>query len=170
MAHTPHPAPAHGHGVPDHASGHPHDEHDHDTTKYWLVFLALCVLTGCSFITMHFFGNTPTIGWTIMMAVSCAKAMLVISFFMHLIWEASWKYVLTIPAATMSLFLIFMLVPDVGLRTWWYTEERAHFAADPAAAERQAAPHEAHPATPHPMEEHPRAGEGGHPKAGDPHK
>ena len=34
-----------------------------------------------------------------MMAVSCTKAMLVIMFFMHLLWEANWKWVLTIPAS-----------------------------------------------------------------------
>ncbi len=33
-----------------------------------------------------------------MMAVSCTKAMLVILFFMHVKYEANWKYVLTIPA------------------------------------------------------------------------
>ena len=36
-------------------------------------------------------------------------------FFMHLIWEANWKYVLTFPAALMCVFLVLMLVPDVGL-------------------------------------------------------
>ena len=40
-----------------------------------------------------------------MMAVSCTKAMLVIMFFMHLLWEANWKWVLTIPATFMSMFL-----------------------------------------------------------------
>ena len=32
--------------------------------------------------------------------------MLVIMFFMHLMWEANWKYVLTIPASMMSIFLL----------------------------------------------------------------
>ena len=51
-----------------------------------------------------------------MMAVSCTKAMLVILFFMHVKYEANWKYVLTIPASMMSIFLMLALVPDVGLR------------------------------------------------------
>ena len=51
-----------------------------------------------------------------MMAVSCTKAMLVILFFMHVKYEANWKYVLTIPAGMMSMFLMLMLVPDVGMR------------------------------------------------------
>ena len=51
-----------------------------------------------------------------MMAISCTKAMLVIMFFMHLLWEANWKWVLTIPATFMSIFLMLMLVPDIGWR------------------------------------------------------
>jgi cytochrome c oxidase subunit 4 len=66
-----------------------------------------------------------------MMAVSCAKALLVILFFMHLLWEANWKYVLTIPASMMSIFLLLMLVPDIGRRTTKYSEERWLYAAEP---------------------------------------
>ena len=59
-----------------------------------------------------------------MMAISCMKALLVISFFMHLRWEANWKYVLTIPASIMSIFLVLMLVPDVLQRSQTAAEER----------------------------------------------
>jgi len=100
-----------------------------------MVFLALCVLTGASFFTCSKywpFKDTPAIGMAFMMAVSCTKAMLVILFFMHLKWEANWKYVLTIPCAMMSLYLVLMLVPDVGLRQRKYAEERQVFAAEPA--------------------------------------
>lgn len=121
-------ADAHGHGA------HDEDDHGHGGTgKYWLVFLALCVLTSASFFTVSEywpFKATPSIGWAFMMAVSCTKAMLVILVFMHLLWEANWKYVLTIPAAMMSVFLVLMLVPDVGLRTRKYSEERVIFAAE----------------------------------------
>ena len=51
-----------------------------------------------------------------MMAVSCAKASLVMLFFMHLKYEANWKYVLTIPAGIMAIFLMLALVPDVKWR------------------------------------------------------
>jgi hypothetical protein len=43
---------------------------------------------------------------------------------MHLLTEANWKYVLTIPASMMSALLVLALVPDVGLRTRRYAEER----------------------------------------------
>jgi cytochrome c oxidase subunit 4 len=56
----------------------------------------------------------------------------VILFFMHVKYEANWKYVLTIPAAFMSLFLLLALVPDVGMRGRWSSEERQLFMAEPS--------------------------------------
>ena len=64
------------------------------------------------------------VGRTLMILVSCAKAMLVILFFMHLKWEANWKYVLTIPASMMSIFLLLMLVADIMHRGDHYSAER----------------------------------------------
>ena len=64
------------------------------------------------------------------MGVSCTKAMLVITFFMHLKWEANWKWVLTIPASMMSIFLMAMLVPDVGMRMQHASYERMVYGAE----------------------------------------
>jgi cytochrome c oxidase subunit 4 len=121
---------------PDHSPGAepPHDEHDHGGVgKYIAVFVALLVLTAISFAvgSNETIMATPAIGWTLMMAVSCAKALLVMLFFMHLIWEANWKYVLTIPASIMSVFLLLMLFPDIRFRTAKYAEERWLHAATP---------------------------------------
>ena len=121
-----------GHGAEGHAAG---DHHAHGSlAKYIYVFLALCVLTGASFFTYSRFWpfhETPQIGWAFMIAVSCTKAMLVILFFMHVKYEANWKYVLTIPAAFMSIFLILALVPDVGMRGRMASEERLYYMAEP---------------------------------------
>jgi cytochrome c oxidase subunit IV len=95
--------------------------------KYLAVFVALCALTGVSYAvgnSQTLRENSPVVMWAMMMAVSCLKAMLVILFFMHLLWEANWKYVLTIPASMMSLFLLLMLIPDIGRRVEKYAEER----------------------------------------------
>lgn len=122
---------------PGHGS---HDDHHDDhggVGKYIVVFVVLCILTGASFFTYSPywpFKDTPSIGWAFMMAVSCTKAMLVILFFMHLFWEANWKYILTIPALFMSVFLVCMLIPDIGLRAEHYSEERQIFAAEPEEA------------------------------------
>ena len=117
------------------AGHHGDDDHGHGGIgKYIMVFAFLCVLTGASFFTYSEYWpykDTPAVGWVFMMAVSCTKAMLVMLFFMHLLWEANWKYVLTFPAALMSVFLLLMLIPDVGLRTRHYSEQRWLHAAEP---------------------------------------
>jgi len=116
-------------------SGHADAHESHDgIAKYIYVFIALCLLTSASFFTYSDywpFREEPKIGWAFMMAVSCTKAMLVILFFMHVKYEANWKYVLTIPAAFMSIFLILALVPDVGLRSHRLSEERLQYMAEP---------------------------------------
>jgi len=123
-------APGHGYeaAATDQTHGHA------GIGKYIAVFVALCVLTAISFAVGNWESlrhNSPGTMWATMMAVSCCKAMLVILFFMHMLWEANWKYVLTIPASMMSIFLLLMLVPDIGRRTTRYAEERWLYAAEP---------------------------------------
>jgi cytochrome c oxidase subunit 4 len=114
------------------AHAHGHEQHGSYAT-YISVFVGLLVLTAISFAvgnSQSLRVNAPAVMWAAMMAVSAAKAMLVILFFMHLKWEANWKYVLTIPCSIMSVFLMLMLVPDIGRRTRYYSEERWLHAAD----------------------------------------
>jgi len=111
------------------------EEADHGSlSTYLTVFVSLCVLTACSFWTYSDLWpsalDSPHIKRAFMMAVSCTKAMLVILFFMHLKWEANWKWVLTIPAMMMSIFLMMVLVPDVGLRMRHASHERMQYAAE----------------------------------------
>ncbi len=131
----------HGHGVASHGAhgthdgGSANDEHA-GIGKYMGVFVALCCLTGASFFTYSdywWFHDTPAVGWAFMMAVSCTKAMLVILFFMHVKYEANWKYVLTIPATLMAIILGVALVPDIGLRGRHASEERRLHMAEPLA-------------------------------------
>ena len=121
------------------------DIHEHHAPgglmKYLAVFAALLVLTAISFAvgsSQSLRENSPGVMMAMMMAVSCAKAMLVILFFMHLMWEANWKYVLTIPASLMSIFLLLMLVPDIGRRVEKYAEERWLHAPVPATHDAHA--------------------------------
>ena len=119
-----------------------HDEHG-GIGKYLVVFAALCVLTMFSFLTYFPFWRHHVpyeASRALMMAVSCTKAMLVIMLFMHLMWQANWKWVLTIPASFMSIFLMLMLVPDIGWRQnngyAKYSEERLLYAPDYPAVEQ----------------------------------
>lgn len=140
-----------------HAETTEHAEHGHGDhggiQKYVYVFLALCALTTMSFLTYtDYWRNHFDIraGWLLMMAVSCSKAMLVILFFMHVKYEANWKYVLTIPASIMSIFLILALVPDVGLRNREalggrnVSEERLQHMGSPADVEAMVNLEQAH--------------------------
>lgn len=128
-----------------HASSSHEGDHGHGGTgTYIMVFLALCALTTVSiFTTLTWWREQvpDSVSWTIMMVVSCVKALLVILFFMHLLWEAKWKWVLTVPAACMSLFLVLMLIPDIGLRTRNYSEERWSAAAYPSPVKVSHAEH-----------------------------
>ena len=134
-----------GHGYDAEATDH---DHGHaGIGKYVMVFIALLVLTAISFAvgnSQTLRENSPGTMWAMMMAVSCAKAMLVILFFMHILWEANWKYVLTIPASMMSIFLLLMLIPDIGRRTERYSEERWLYAAEPEPAPQPAAAADSH--------------------------
>jgi caa(3)-type oxidase subunit IV len=132
---------AHEHVAGD---GHDHGHADHTDHggigKYLIVFVALCVLTSASFFTYSSywpFGRHEA--WAFMMAVSCTKAMLVVMFFMHLLWEANWKWVLTVPATCLSICLVLMLVPDIGMRQnngyAWYSYQRLMYTALPPADE-----------------------------------
>lgn len=116
----------------EHANHTEHESHG-GPGIYIAVFLALCILSSMSFITYFEFwrNHVPTeVSRAFMMAVSCTKAMLVIMFFMHLKWEANWKWVLTVPASIMSALLIIALVPDIGLRMRAASYDRLRFAAE----------------------------------------
>lgn len=65
-----------------------------------------------------------------MLAVAMCKALLVAMFFMHLHWEANWKYALTVPPLILGVILVVALVPDIGRRTQTYSQERARAAAE----------------------------------------
>ena len=116
-----------------------HDDHheSHGGVGLYIgVFLALCVLTTFSFLTyFEFWRSAVPVGVSraFMMAVSCTQAMLVIMFFMHLKWEANWKWVLTVPASIMSALLIFALVPDVGMRMDYASHQRMIHASEVSA-------------------------------------
>ena len=119
----------------DHNVGGEASGHDNNTALFLKVFGALCVLTAISFaIASSPLMEQRTLAWASMMVVSCAKAFLVISFFMHLKWERAWKYVLTIPASIMSIFLVISLIPDIGLRTEAYSDSRWLHASEPVSA------------------------------------
>ena len=112
-----------------------HAEHPSHMRLFLMVFGLLMGLTLVSFgIANSSIMDTPAIGWAAMMAVSCAKAFLVIAFFMHLKWETNWKFVLTIPASIMSVLICLILIPDIMQRVENYDHSRWTFAPTPNTA------------------------------------
>ncbi len=149
-------------------SNETHDDHHEShggTSLYIGVFIALCVLTTMSFLTYFDFWNEnvpKNVSRAFMMAVSCTKAMLVISYFMHLKWEGAWKWVLTAPMLVMSALLIFALVPDVGMRMRHASQTRMIYAAERPEHVEHAHEGEAHD---HGKDGHEKNSESVHPAA-----
>ena len=125
-----------------------HDEPSHgDNTHagmgmYVVVFLALIALTIASYVLGGAFSSAAvtnpaakSIGWAIMIVISCVKAGLVMAIFMHLFWEANWKYVLTVPCVIMSTLLLLALTPDIGWRSDNYSEDRIRHAPELTSSE-----------------------------------
>ncbi len=124
---------------------HPSDSHSassHGQTFVW-VFVALCGLTAISVAIAYIpiFPN-QTATWLAFLAVAVAKASLVICYFMHLRWEKVWKYFMTIPATILGLALLASLMPDIGMRSLYYSEQRMESGPDTSKQLPEKNPHE----------------------------
>ena len=92
------------------------DEHaQHHHVNYFVIFVALCVLTGLSVLTDVVDINNYLVLVVIVMAVAAAKALCVMMFFMHLKFEGRWKYVLLTPTVILACGIPLALLPDIGV-------------------------------------------------------
>lgn len=116
-----------------------HTDHATHTPTFVVVFLLLCGLTAVSYwiASSKMMTDSVNMARGCLIAVSAAKAMLVITFFMHLWWEKRWKYVLTIPALILAVVMILLLIPDVGLRSETYSSQRKRHAPIPNSLDTQ---------------------------------
>lgn len=91
-----------------------HDEHGHHA-PYFMVFVALCVCTALSAgADMIQFSNKLVL-IVVVMAIAVAKALFVLTYFMHLKFEGNWKLVLLAPTAILAIGLPLALLPDIGV-------------------------------------------------------
>ena len=102
---------------------HPSEKPLPPISVYVYVGLILAILTAVE-VAAFYLDVSGSVLVPIFIILSLFKFVLVVMFFMHLKYEANWKYVLTIPAGMMSIFLVLMLVPDVGMRMRHYSVER----------------------------------------------
>lgn len=101
------------------------DEHAQHSAPYGIVFAALCVFTGLSWIAdemkqggIGIFADEGII-IALVLAIASAKALCVMGYFMHLKFERNWKYLLLAPTAILAIGLPLALMPDMGVH--YYT-------------------------------------------------
>jgi cytochrome c oxidase subunit 4 len=131
----------------DHEGDYRHDGH-HPNVNYWGVFVALCVLTGLSWLAdkMGDFGllHKGIFLTFIVLAVACAKALFVMMYFMHLKFEGKWKYVLLAPTIILAMAIPAALMPDIGSHYYDFDVPQLHVPDEVPAPEggHAAAPEE----------------------------
>lgn len=96
--------------------GHQHDTHH---VNYFAIFIALCICTALSvvFDVLHLENRLVLI--VLVLGVATAKALFVMTYFMHLKFEGRWKYVLLAPTTILALGIPLALLPDIGVH--YYT-------------------------------------------------
>ncbi len=105
-------ADTHAHAAGEHPHGPP------TAQPYFVVFGALSVFTLVSFVvnyivrTGHMAAST---GFAIILSVAVVKALLVVTYFMHLKWDWGRLYFIIIPALVLAPMLVFALLPDLVL-------------------------------------------------------
>lgn len=95
------------------------DEHANHHVNYLYIFIALCVCTALSVVFDFLPINNKLILIFLVLGVAVAKALFVLSYFMHLKFEGKWKYVLLTPTIILAMGLPLALLPDVGMH--YYT-------------------------------------------------
>ena len=105
------------------SDSHEHDNHHGPGFKaYMVVFVALSVFTLVSFVVnsqVRAGHLTSHMGFTLIMAVAVIKAVLVGTYFMHLIVDWGKLYFMIFPTFILAAMFIVVLLPDIVLG-WKY--------------------------------------------------
>ena len=90
----------------------------HGLRPYLVVFGALVIFTALSFVfnsLVRADAITPEMGFTLILAVAVCKAVLVATYFMHLVLDWKRLYFVIIPVMIMGAMMIIVLLPDIVL-------------------------------------------------------
>jgi cytochrome c oxidase subunit 4 len=85
---------------------------------YYLVFLALMIGTGLTVLVARF--DLGPLNNIVMLSVACAKALLVILFFMHVRWSSRLTWVIAGSGFFWLLILFSITMADYMSRGWVY--------------------------------------------------
>ena len=118
------------HAVGDHHHGAAGDAHAHPHVNYFLIFIALCICTAVS-VAFDVFEMPKALLVFGVLAVACAKALFVMTYFMHLKFEGPWKFIILAPTAILAVGLIVALAPDMALHYYQNDAPQVHTPAAP---------------------------------------
>lgn len=101
------------------ADAHTHDhahagDHAHPHVNYFMIFIALCICTGIS-VALDLVELPPSLLVVGVLAVAVAKALFVMTYFMHLKFEGPWKFIILAPTAILAVGLMVALAPDMAM-------------------------------------------------------
>ncbi|WP_437194127.1 cytochrome C oxidase subunit IV family protein [Planctomicrobium sp. SH527] len=105
-----------------HVEGHPN-------VNYFMIFMALCACTVLS-VAFDLVHLPSVVLVTLVLAVAVAKAMFVMTYFMHLKFEGKWKYIILSPTTILAVGLVIGLAPDIAMQYYVDDTPQARLAAD----------------------------------------
>jgi cytochrome c oxidase subunit 4 len=110
----------HEHGPECHHEGHDAHAHGPSLKTYFVIFAALSIFTGVSFVANYFAHPDVKVisvytSFAIIMGVALCKATLVGMYFMHLILDWGKVFLMIVPALVLGPMLMVVLLPDIVL-------------------------------------------------------
>jgi caa(3)-type oxidase subunit IV len=110
----------HEHGPECHHAGHDAHAHGPSIKTYFVIFGALSIFTGVSFVANYFAHPDVKVisvytSFAIIMGVALCKATLVGMYFMHLVLDWGKVFLMIVPALVLGPMLMIVLLPDIVL-------------------------------------------------------
>lgn len=99
--------------------------------NYFLIFIALCICTALSVVADIVELDSKLVVGLIVLSIATAKALFVLTFFMHLKFEGAWKFVILAPTAILAMGLMLALLPDIGVHYYPTDVPQNRFASEP---------------------------------------
>ena len=91
------------------------DDHANHHANYLLIFIILCFCTLMSVVFDVIDIDSKLLLIVLVISIAIAKALFVMSYFMHLKFEGNWKFLLLAPTVALAMGLPLALLPDVGV-------------------------------------------------------
>jgi cytochrome c oxidase subunit 4 len=108
----------------------------HHSVPYFMIFLALVVLTGLTVCVAFIPFPNELINVLIALAIAFVKGSLVAMFFMHLKFEGKLIYMMVIVPLILCVLIVCALIPDILLTDHDSHSGSLHYFNPPAAPEK----------------------------------